>query len=118
MYLWLHIILAVALIVLLVLDLRKTNGSLPIAMTIRGIYVVMIIDGIILLGKAWHRSPVLASAKVLFSLVVIGFIEVLMAKRARNQVTKSDFYRIAIELVLLIILGLFTAGFRPWIHLF
>lgn len=117
MYLWLHIIVALAMIVLLIVDLRKENGSLPVAMTIRTLYLVMLADGIYLAFKAWHRAPVLVSFKIVASILVIGYIEYLMARRARNQLKQSDYYIAAGIIVLLVILGLFTAGFRPWIHL-
>ena len=117
MFLWLHIILALALVILLFLDLRRKGGYRPYVFAIRTIYIIFVLDGLWLYPLAWMRAPRLAFFKVIVSILVICFLEYLVVQRFKNQMTKRDLWIGLILLVALIVLGLFTAGFRPWIHL-
>ena len=108
MFLWLHIILALALIALLTMDLMKKGGYRPFVIGIRTIYIIFILDGLWLYPLAWMRDPKLAFVKVIFSLLVICFLEYLVVQRFKNQITKRDVWIGVILLVILIILGLFT----------
>ena len=117
MFLWFHIILALALIVLLFLDLTRKNGYRPFVIAIRTIYIIFILDGLLLYPLAWMRDPIMAYVKVILSILVICYLEYLVVQRFKNQISKRDVWIGVILLVALIVLGLFTAGFRPWIKL-
>lgn len=117
MLLWLHIVLVVVLLGLLSLDLSRKGGSKVGMMLIRVLYILFIIDGICLLPKAWGRNAILASIKVLASFGLIGFLEFIMAQRMKNRINAKLILTLTVVLVIFIILGLFTAGFRPWIRL-
>lgn len=117
MLLWLHIALVLLLLVLLCLNLSRKNGSKICMMLIRVLYILFIIDGICLVPKAWERNAILTVVKILASVGLIGFLEFIMAQRMKNKMSSQLILALVIVLVAFIILGLFTAGFRPWIHL-
>ncbi|XIF19870.1 MAG: DUF1516 family protein [Acetilactobacillus jinshanensis] len=72
------------LLIFLFLDLRKRNGSKFDTIIIRTLYILFILDGAFLLPAAMSRHPLLAFVKAGASLCMIGFLEFLMAKRAKN----------------------------------
>ena len=116
MFLWMHIALVIALLVLLFLDLKHKSGYRPYVMAIRIIYIIFILDGLWLYPIAWLRSPILSYIKVILSILVICFLEYLIVQRFKNQLSKRDVWIGIILMIILIILGLFAASFRPWIH--
>ncbi|QBP18134.1 DUF1516 family protein [Acetilactobacillus jinshanensis] len=117
MLLWLHILFVILLLTFLYIDLRKRGGSKFATIMIRILYILFILDGAILLPTAMGRHPRLSFVKVGASLCMIGFLEFLIARRAKNTLTKPIVIICIILLLILIGLGLLTAGFRPWIHL-
>lgn len=116
MFLWMHVVLVIALLVLLFLDLKRKGGYRPYVMGIRTIYIIFVLDGLWLYPVAWLRDPILSYVKVIFSILVICFLEYLIVQRFKNQLSKRDVWIGIILLIVLIVLGLFAAGFRPWIH--
>ncbi|QBP18963.1 DUF1516 family protein [Acetilactobacillus jinshanensis] len=117
MFTWLHIILVVALLVFLFLDLRRKGGYRPYVFAIRTIYILFILDGLWLYPLAWMRTPLLAYFKVIASILVICFLEYLVVQRFKNQLSKLDIWLGVILLLALIILGLATAQWGPWVNL-
>ena len=117
MFSWLHIILVIALLVLLFLDLRRKGGARPYVMAIRTIYIIFVLDGLWLYPLAWMRNPIMAYFKVIASILVICFLEYLVVQRFKNQLSKCDVWIGVILLLVLIVLGLFTANFLPWVKL-
>lgn len=102
---------------LLVLRLETQRRLPSICLRHSNHYILFILDGLWLYPLAWMRTPLLAYFKVIASILVICFLEYLVVQRFKNQLSKLDIWLGVILLLALIILGLATAQWGPWVNL-
>ncbi|MBW1604974.1 DUF1516 family protein [Lactobacillus sp. Sy-1] len=115
MVLWLHVIFALILLISTVMALSLKSGNQFYVMLDRFCYLIFIVSGIILFPHAWNRSPILAIAKVVAAVALIGILEVSFAKQKRNQLTKQWISILVVLVILVILLGVIIAGGHPFI---
>ncbi|UQS84742.1 YisL family protein [Apilactobacillus apisilvae] len=115
MYLWIHLVFAIILVILISLSVFKQNNFKIYMMISRVTYLVFLITGIVLFFKAYSRDPLLAILKVLAALLFIGMLEMTFAEKTKGRLTKWMVISLFIALILLFIIGLITAGGRPFI---
>lgn len=116
MFLWLHIFLALAILVLLSYDLSQKGGNKYCVMALRTMYIIMLLDGLWLYPLSWMHGPIIAFLKVVLSILVICYLEFLVTRRFQNTITKKDIWLGVLFLAFLIILGICLTQGRPWVQ--
>ncbi|CAM2906565.1 MULTISPECIES: DUF1516 family protein [Dellaglioa] len=114
-WLLIHLITWVVIAVLVALTIFTNSNTKIYQMITRLGYLVSIASGIMLLGYAWQRDPMLTAIKLIVAIIFIGLTEMTFARKNRKQLNKSVIYAVGICCIGVGVLGLMLAGGRPFI---
>lgn len=112
---WTHLITWIIMTITILLALLGNSHNKVYEMITRVGYIVIIVTGIMLFGRAWSVEPNLLIVKVVLALILIALVEIGFARKNTGRLTTQAVWAVIVFLIVVAIVGFGLAGWYPFV---